>query len=144
MITWVLVANAAEAHLYQSENLRTEGLQLVKDFSHPDSRKKVTDLISDKPGHYKTDTGVHGAYAKGDPKENEAEHFALELVKALKAAHDQKKYFSLVIITPHHFYGHIKKHFNFHIDDVKHIPKDYTKYAMPKLITSIREQLFVQ
>lgn len=143
MTTWVLVANTAEAHLYQSPNLRTEGLSLIKDFKHPESRKKITDLITDKPGHFKTDNGARGAFTKGDPKETEAEHFALELLKELKSGHDQKKYFSLVIIAPHHFYSHFKKHFNFNLEDVKHISKDYTKYALPKLLTIIREQLFI-
>lgn len=143
MTTWVLVANSAEAYIYSVDNLRKDKLEKLKDFYHPDSRKKVTDLVTDRPGHFKIDSGTHGAFAKGNPKENEAEHFALQLIKELKVGHDAKKYFSLVIITPSHFYNHFKKHLNFTVEDLKHIPKDYTKYDAAKLLSSIREHLIV-
>jgi protein required for attachment to host cells len=143
MTTWVIVANTAKASLYASENLRTEDLHLLKEFSHPESRKKITDLMCDKPGHYKTDTGMRGAFTKGDPKLVEAEHFALELVKELKGGFDQKKYYTLVIVTPPHFFSLITKHLHFHQDDIKHIAKDYTQYPLAKLSESVREHLFV-
>ncbi|HBS51652.1 MAG TPA: host attachment protein, partial [Coxiellaceae bacterium] len=39
--------------------------------------------MSDKPGHYKTDGNAHSAYSKNDPKEVEAEHFAIQLAHEL-------------------------------------------------------------
>lgn len=142
--TLVLVANSAEAHLFRCGNLRTDNLNLIKEFSHPDSRKKVSDLISDKPGHYKTDAGAHSAYAKADPKKVEAEHFALELVKNIAENHDTIS--KLVLIAPTHFSSLMKKHLHSHISHIADIceciNKDYTKYTEKDLLAAIREHLF--
>jgi protein required for attachment to host cells len=142
MTTWILVTNAAESKLFTSENLRIGELKLLREFTHPNSRKKIAELMSDKPGHYKTDTGVHGAYSKNDPKEVEAEHFAIQLVHELKAGWDKNQYKHLVIVTPAHFYGLMKKHLDNHLADIVHISKDYTKHTLPKLIASLKEHLF--
>lgn len=143
MITWILVANSAEAKLLTSENLRTGDLKLLRELNHPDSRKKTGDLISDKPGHYKTDGGMRGAYTKTDPKEVEAKHFALQLAHELKAGWDQNQYKHLVIITPAHFYGLLGKYLDSHLADIIHISKDYTRYPLAKLAESLKEHLFV-
>jgi protein required for attachment to host cells len=143
MTTWILVVNAAEAKLLTSENLRVGELELVREFAHPESRKKATELTSDKPGHYKTDMGARSAYIKNDPKEVEAEYFAIQLAHELKAGWDHNKYKSLVVVAPAHFYGLMKKHLDSHLAEIIHIPKDYTKYKLPKLAASLKEHLFI-
>lgn len=142
MTTCVLVANAAQAKILTSENLRVGELKLVREFIHPESRKKAIELTSDKPGHYQTDGGGHGAFNKNNPKEIEAEHFAIQLAHELRSivGHDQYRHF--VIIAPAHFYGLMKKHIEHHISDIVHISKDYTKYPLTKLTASLRESLF--
>lgn len=142
MTTWILVANAAEAKFFTSENLRVGKLELVRELTHPDSRKKVGELRSDKPGHYKTDGGAHGSYSETDPKEVEAEHFAIQLARELKSAWDQNKYKHLVMVTPAHFHGLLKKHLDHHLADIIYIPKDYTKYPVAKLEESLKERLY--
>lgn len=142
MTTWILVANAAESKLYTSENLRIGELELLREFTHLNSRKKITELMSDKPGHYKTDTGIRGSYSKNDPKEVEAEHFAIQLAHELKTGWNQKQYEHLVIVTPAHFYGLMKKHLDDHLSNAVHVSKDYTKYTPQKLAISLRGHLF--
>jgi protein required for attachment to host cells len=144
MITWILIANSAEAKLLTSENLRVVNkLKLLRELQHPNSRKKAADLMSDKPGHYKTDGGTRCSYAKNDPKEVEAEHFAIQLAHELKAGWDQNLYKRLVVVTPAHFYGLIGKHLDNHLSDIIHISKDYTKYPLTKLAESLKEHLCV-
>lgn len=143
MSIWILVTNSAEAKLYQSDNLRVDGLHALKELTHPDSRKKVTDLISDRPGHSQSDAGAHGAYAKGDPKDNEAEHFALQLVKEIKSGHARNDFEQLIVVASVHFYSLMHKHMGDHIPNVTHIAKDYTKYPIKKLTDALREQLFI-
>ena len=143
MKTWILVANAAEAKLLTSDNLRVGETALVKEFSHPESRKKVSELISDKPGHYKTDANTRGAYSENDQKEIEADHFALELARELKKHWDQHQFKKLLIVTPAHFYGLLKKHLCLGGDLEKiHILKDYTKHNHHDLSEAIKGQLF--
>jgi protein required for attachment to host cells len=140
--TWILVANAAEARFFQFKNLRTDKLELIKELKHADSLKKVTDLVSDKPGHYRTSSGARGSYEKADPKEHETQIFMMQLIQELKAAHDKKKYEDLIIVTPAHFYGLLQKHLSNHnIPAPKHVPKDYTKYDVDKLMASLKKHL---
>ena len=143
MKTWILVASSAEAKILTTDNLRIGELEIVREFSHPESRIKTSDLMSGKPGHYKTDNGMRGAYSKNDPKEVEAEHFAFELAHELKIGWDQNQYKSLLIVAPSHFYGLIKKHFHDHkIVELDHISKDYTKYTLFELHDSLKKHLF--
>ena len=142
MTTWILVANAAEAKLFTSDNLRTGELTLLREFAHPESRQKASELKSDHPGHYTTGAGIHGSYSKQDPTDIEAEHFAIQLAHELKAGSDKNHYKHLVMVTPAHFHGLIRKHLDNHLPDIVHISKNYTRYTTEKLISSLREHLF--
>jgi hypothetical protein len=144
MTMWILVANAAEAKLYSTANLRVDKLHLVQEYQHPDSRKKVTDLVSDKPGHYKGDGGARGAFTKGNPKAVEEEHFVLELLKEIKKHCDMDMIKSLVFVVPNGFYKFVAKHLHLsqnHQNKVSHIPKDYTKYSEAELTVALKEHL---
>jgi len=144
MFTYVLVANASEAFLYKTNNLRTEPLILEKKFQHNSSRKKGISLTSDAPGHYATDHGSRSAYEEPDPKKIEAQHFAKELIHVIsegeKKIHHCKKF---VFIAPPYFYGLIKKELACPEAEIVHIAKDYTKLSREELSKRLKEQLFV-
>ncbi len=142
MITWILIANAAKAKIFSASNLRRGDLKLLCELNHPDSRKKTGDLMSDKPGHYKAGGASRGVFIKNDPKEVEAEHFAIQLAHKLKADWNKNEYNQLVIVSPAHFYGLMKKHLDDNITDIVYIPKDYTRYPVAKLADSLKKHLF--
>ena len=48
-ITWILVANASLARLYANLGPK-QGLRLIKELVHPESRMKNADLSSDRAG----------------------------------------------------------------------------------------------
>ncbi|MDR9437087.1 MAG: host attachment protein [Thiohalophilus sp.] len=127
--TWVLVANASEARLF---NLIKSDLERVKSFSHDESRMKGEDLASDRPGAYQSDVNRegHGSYAEPtNPKEHEKDRFARELADILNKARSENQFNELVIVASPHFHGLI----NQHLDDESskkvshHIEKDYTQ-----------------
>lgn len=141
--TWILVSNASQASLYNSSNLRTSSLNLVKQVTHPESRMKGIDLTTGDSGRCPSDAGPHGAYSKGDPKKNEAEHFAISLAKEIHTiCGTNGKCEKLIIVAPAHFCGFIKKHLNVHIDDLIYIAKDYTKYPSKELLETLRKHVF--
>lgn len=143
MKTWILVANAAEAKILTSDNIRVGELELINEFIHPESRKKAAELISDQPGKYISSGHAHGAYIKSDPKEVEAEHFAIELAQELKSAWDQRKYKKLIVVTPAHFYGLLKKHFQENNSlELTYISKDYTKNTAAEVHEHLKKILF--
>jgi protein required for attachment to host cells len=144
MAMFVLVADAAVAKFFEVDNLRTEDLKFIKDIKNPDGRKKVSELVTDHPGHFSSDSGYGGSFTKGNPKQAEVEHFAQELAKELKHHHEGNgKYDKLVIIALSHFYSLIKKHLHFKTPEIAHLDKDYTKYTTKELTQSLREHLLV-
>ena len=147
MKTWILVANASEACLYTSKNLRKENLTLHKEFNHPESREKGMDLTADRAGHYSTNHSARGRFEdKSDPKKVEADNFARELVKCLQEGHCGNEYDKLVLVAAPHFYGliyeHVKKHVKLSEDKCTHIAKDYTKLKPQALLEKLRKSLF--
>jgi protein required for attachment to host cells len=142
MKTWILVASSSVAHLYKTDNLRNGDLTTVKEFVHPQSREKGSDLITDGPGHLNLGNTAHSTYEKTAPKELEADHFSRELVHALNTGHNNHEFDQLILVAAPHFYGLINKHLNFNLDKIIHIPKDYTKLKGRELLDSLHKFLY--
>ncbi|MDH4274432.1 MAG: host attachment protein [Gammaproteobacteria bacterium] len=140
--TWILVANASEARLFESTKL-SQGIDLTKEFAHPESRAKGSTLASDRPGAFQSQ-GAHGSFAEpSDPKQYEAERFAKELAKELEAGRTANRYERLILVASPHFYGVLKGHLNSHLSAMVtiHISKDYTKLAAKEVLEHIREHV---
>lgn len=136
--TWILTANATEARCYESKLLGHD-LTLIKEYYHPQNREKNLDLVTDRPGHYQSRSGVnsaHGAYAeRTDPKEAEAEHFAHILAEDINKARANNLFEKLILIVPSRFHGLLNKRLNQHVLHLvsHHIEKDYTKMPIREL-----------
>ncbi len=139
--TWILVTNASEARLFETQKYPKK-LSLRKKFFHPKSRAKNASLVTDRAGHFQGDSGhtTHGAFNDAAPaKQVEIERFAKTLVSELdvgRNAHDYKK---LVIVSSPHFHGLLNKHMNGHVAKMvdKHIEKDYTTLKEKELLKKI-------
>jgi protein required for attachment to host cells len=134
--TWVLVANASEAHLYATERLG-EDMSILKDFAHPESRAKGATLASDRPG-FSQGGGGSSMGTRGDPedpKNFEAERFASELADELDKGRTANAYRRLVLVAAPHFQGLLKSHLDDHTQAmvVDNINKDFTAYNMREL-----------
>jgi protein required for attachment to host cells len=105
---WILIANATYARLIQQE--RGEPMVVLKSFSHPQSRSKVSDLVDDRAGHESVDNSFGGAsfQPKTDPKRKEHEHFAHELADYVEQAAQQGQFHSLVVFSSSPFLGELK------------------------------------
>src|SRR5687768_5816685 len=75
---WVVVCNASIARIYAfTDQDHSVHCQLIHELHHTESRLKTHELISDKPGQYKTREATRGAFEeRTSPKEVEAEHFS--------------------------------------------------------------------
>lgn len=147
MYTKILVANSSEALLYNAEELRSKMLSkehLIKKFLHPDSRKKVHDLIEGDKGRSQNDLGtMPNAYeSKHDPKEVEFERFALELTHQLCSVGHLNATDKLLIVAPAHFYNLIAKHWHHKDVKIENLAKDYTKFTVKELSEVLREHLY--
>jgi protein required for attachment to host cells len=143
--TWLIVANASQATLYETET-HPKTLTLLKEFFHPASRAKGSELASDRPGHFQGEAlgmegTTHGAFNEPiDPKEYEHERFAIELVKALDAGRSANRYENLIIAASPHFHGLLNKHMNEQVAGMvsRHIEKDYTTETPEGLLGKLR------
>jgi len=111
--TWILVANAAHAKLYATRNLGNELIPIVE-FTHPQSRTKGMDLVSDKMGHYQAMNGTgYGSFVETtDPKTNETARFASEIANMLDQARTHNAFDRLIWIVPAQFDGVLKSRCN--------------------------------
>lgn len=112
MNTWVLVASASEARIFGTDRIG-EAMECMKEFSHPESREKGSELASDRPGHSQSKGTGHGAMVESsDPKEYEAERFAGELARELENGRTSNAYKKLVVVAAPHFHGLLNNHMN--------------------------------
>ena len=120
--TWVLACDASRARLYREEN-SGKAYSLIESFEHPESRKRVVDLVAGEQGRKPVGVsmgeggvrvpqggghGRPGAAPETDPKEVEAQKFARELATALEQHLFAHAFDALVLAAPPHFLGLVK------------------------------------
>lgn len=137
--TWILIANASEARLFKAKKTYRD-MTLIQEFSHPESRAKITDLITDSAGRYRKSISPKSAFEETQsPKKVEADKFAHLLAEVLEQGRTQNKYVHLVFIAPSHFQGLLNKSCNHFVLDkvIETLDKDYTKireHDLPKYL----------
>jgi len=104
-ITWILVANASLAKLY--ENLGpNKGLKLIKELIHPESRQKNGELVSDRSGAMAmTGSGGGSMQPQTMPKQHEAKVFAQEIAQALYQGRTSNAFKRAIVVAPPAFMG---------------------------------------
>jgi len=130
-ITWIMVANASQAKLFANHG-PNKGLDLLRELAHPESREKAANLVSDRTGNF----AGSGSYAQPtDPKQHEAERFALQIAHELEHGRTQNAYERLVLVASAPFLGLLNSRLS---QQVQHkisdsINKDYTHLPVKEL-----------
>jgi protein required for attachment to host cells len=141
-ITWVVVANASVARIYE----RNKGLHLITELQHPESRMKRADLVTDRPGYMQSVGNGHGSRQPAtDPKTHEAEEFALEVAKLLDHERAAGKFQRLVLVASTPFMGMLKQRLHAQTAELvtDTIEKDYTKTPEREVYERLREQIVI-
>jgi protein required for attachment to host cells len=124
-----LVSNASSGKRFRNTG-PNKGLEMVKEFEHPQRREKNSNLVSDRPGHNQGAGGGHGSFIPATmPKQHEADVFALELARELDAGRVANQFSRLVLVAPPAFLGKLNQRMN---DSLKgrvsdKLEKDYTR-----------------
>ncbi len=147
-ITWILVANASLAKLYANLG-PNKGLTLVKELIHPESRRKNSDLVSDRPGSMGANGGGGGGGGtmrpQTEPKEHEAKIFAQEIAQQLYQGRAKNSYRRAILVAPPAFMGML----NTVIDGptaqliTDRFEKDYTKTPEPELSERLGSAIYL-
>jgi protein required for attachment to host cells len=133
------------AKLYANTGPKT-GLRLVRELDHPASREKASELVTDRPGHNKSSGNGHGAFVPGtDPKEIEAEHFAIEVARHLEDAYKRNDFSRLIITAAPHFLGLLRGRMHNGVRNAisETIEKDYSKISEKELAGHLEKYIYL-
>lgn len=144
-ITWLLVADGSKAKVYAMHKAKLfndpheHNLKLVNEYEHADTRKKNSELKSDRMGEF----GGGNFAETTSPKVHEAEQFAHELLHHLDCARKENTFRDLIIIAPPTFMGMLHKHMPHETEKLvcKKIEKDYTAQTAKELVQSLLTHL---
>lgn len=143
--TWILIANSSQARLFKTQK-PYHTIELLMEFTHPESRFKGMDLIASAHGRVLNRGRGSPASVYEDetsPKAVEANRFAQELAQELNLGQTTNQYRSLILVVPSHFRGLMNKYFNNQVHQlIQHIiDKDYTKFKQHKLIKLLNSKI---
>lgn len=139
--TWLLIADASKAKIYTMHKARIlkennpKNLELIGSYTHENSRKKGSDLTTDKKGEFGSGTFVEAT----SPKVHEAEQFALQLLGEIDIGRASKDFRDLIIVAPPAFMGLLHKHMSHEIKKLisQCIEKDYTQDNERQLLQNL-------
>ena len=139
--TWVLMTNSntGRIYLYNKENNQ---LALLKEIQHPENKLRDIELTSDRPGHFNSNGGAHGAFTQAsDPKEIKIDDFSRELAKELDHGRNTNAYNKLIVIAPPRMNGLLFQHTNKHVNElVTHkIEKDLIHFSEKELLDFLNQ-----
>ncbi|MEW5944418.1 MAG: host attachment protein [Pseudomonadota bacterium] len=143
--TWILVSNASTARLYANHGPK-KGLKLLKELAHPESREKVSALVSDRPGHNQGAGNGHGSFISAtDPKQHEADRFAHELARELEQGRAANRYDRLILVASSPFIGKLNHRLDNRVRGMvsNSIEKDYTKIPERELAGRLENVVYL-
>jgi len=138
--SWILIANASEAKIYESPRAKIlngqNSLKLIEALKHSDSRKKEGELTASISGHGNIPESAN-------PKLQEHLLFAKEIAEKLDLARKNQNYDDLIISAPAAFLGQIKQQMNHTLKAFisTTIEKDYTSLDKAVLNEKIGDNL---
>lgn len=109
--TWVVIADASEAHIYALEERDDEQWQELEHLEWPRSRRKPAELNTDSSGsgyHFGGDPRRSIMEIPRDPQTVEHEKFARHLAERLIKAANTHQYERLVVCAPPKFLGMVR------------------------------------
>ena len=109
-LTWILVADSARARIFTADT-PSSPLEEIEGFSHAEGRLHDRDLTTDLPGRIKSAGGGGHAFEQAtDPKQHEADNFALSVAQYLEDAHNVHRFEQLLIVAAPAFLGLLRNH----------------------------------
>lgn len=139
--TWLLVADASKARIYSMYKARVfqeknpKQLELVGVYTHDASRKKGSELETDKRGEFGAGTFVEAT----TPKMHEAEQFAHQLLDHLDTGRKEGSFRDLILVAPPTFMGLLNKLMPHEMQKLvsQTIEKDYTQKNERELMENL-------
>jgi protein required for attachment to host cells len=141
---WILVANASHAKLYSHLGYADSIMTLLRDCTHPESRQKNDELVTDRPGYMQSAGNGHSSRRRDEsPKEHEASLFAKMLADELLHGRTTMQYERLILIAPPEFMGELRHYLDKATAQcvVQHTEKDYTHWDQEEIQNALASRL---
>lgn len=106
-----MIADASRAAIFVPHVIDRE-LETVREFSHPLSRARNSDLLTDRSSqvqHARSSQFAPAMTALTEPKMVEAEKFARTLADELKHASERHEFDRIALLAPPHFLGLLRQ-----------------------------------
>lgn len=133
----ILVADAAHARILTNHR---DGLTLVEEFDHPAGRAHARDLVTDRAGRTRTDTGARAAMEpQTDPVSVERDHFARELGETVVRESRNYPQRRLMLVAAPEMLGLLRRHLR-GVTSVD-LAKDYANLSLPELDEALAPHL---
>jgi protein required for attachment to host cells len=135
-VTWVLLADGAEARIYQEK--KSKELSQLAEFSSKASHSQTHELVSDRSGRSFDSMGTgarHSMEARSDPQVVAKENFVAMVAAHLNDAALAKKFDHLIVCAPPHVLGELRQHLDGHAKKLvqAELHKDLMKTPMAEL-----------
>lgn len=144
MTTWVVVADASRARIFES---RRRGQELVEleTLLHPESRLKTRDIMSDNEGTVtdRAGEGQRRADPRTFPHQVEEEKFARELAGFLDRKRSDNEFEKLIITASPNFLGNLRQRISDQVSRcvVDTLDKDYSRLPKDEIAQRLQQQL---
>jgi protein required for attachment to host cells len=146
--TWIVVADASLAKIFSVNKIKflndQDQLHLIKELSHPASRLRDADIVSDKAGRYRAkDRTSDSFFEPTEPKHHEAEIFAHEIIAYLTHAASLQSFDEFILTAAPAFHGLMNKHMPAHLKSLLSLSfeKDYIKDDLKTLALHLKKQI---
>ena len=136
---WVISANTNTCRIYDYQKLKS--LNCIKEIQHPESKLKISQLVSDRNGHYQGGESTRGAYAPHtDIKDVEKDKLAREIAQTVDAGRNTHAFDELVVIAEPHMNGLLFQHFNKHVKElvINNFKKDLHALTQDQLLDFLK------
>ena len=145
---WLILACTNQVFVFDISKHKKEGDRhykppLVKEFLHPESKLKRTELVTDAGGYFSGTSGSNqGKYVPHcDPHVVELENFAKEIARFLEHERTQHHYDQLILCAEPHFHGILNQAISQHVKPLitHHVQKDYVPFVkdMAKVVDEV-------
>lgn len=133
--TWIMVADAARAQLFQSEGAR-EPIEPIECLENPNAHLRDQDLVSDKPGRsIESVGGSRHAEDRLDHHRADKAAFARRIAEYVERGAADGKFDKLVLVAPPQMLGDLRSALGEQSQArvIHEIAKDLTKLPTAKL-----------
>lgn len=142
MTTWVVVADASRARIFES---RRRGMELIErdTLLHPEARLKTADIMSDHEGTVmdRAGEGQRRSDPRTTPRDVEEEKFAREVASFLDKSRAVNEFDQLIIAASPNFLGNLRQRVSDQVTKciVETVNKDYSRLPKEEIAQRLQQ-----